>query len=200
HPAAADAGARDVTRPRNVGPAGFSGRVFPRQASHHVGRANVSFRRCAGRVVLRHGDVLQSGRTRVFGQGLSGSRPLCGGSSPPRVLFPMPFFRSARIELIGAGTIPIPDVRWSVRYTPYVDPPNHVAYFHATYRDHSQPEVGKDLILLDTREQEGSEEWSGHFVGTSIIFSHRSNLSTLEGDPRFFFDDSLSPQGYGTGT
>ncbi len=114
--------------------------------------------------------------------------------------FPMPFFRSARIELIGAGTIPIPDVRWSVRYTPYVDPPNHVAYFHATYRDHPQPEVGKDLILLDTREQEGSEEWSGHFVGTSIIFSHRSNLSTLEGDPRFFFDDSLSPQDYGTGT
>ncbi len=30
--------------------------------------------------------------------------------------------------------------------------------------------------------------------------SHRSNLTTLEGDPRFFFDDSLSPQGYGTGT
>ena len=25
-------------------------------------------------------------------------------------------------------------------------------------------------------------------------------LSTLEGDPRFFFDDSQSPQGYGSGT
>ncbi|MBO0720592.1 MAG: DUF2961 domain-containing protein, partial [Blastocatellia bacterium] len=34
----------------------------------------------------------------------------------------------------------------------------------------------------------------------SIIFSHRSILNTLEGDPRFFFDDSLSPQAYGTGT
>ncbi|MCA1603645.1 MAG: DUF2961 domain-containing protein, partial [Acidobacteria bacterium] len=67
-------------------------------------------------------------------------------------------------------------------------------------KDHTQPEIGKDLVLLDTREQEGSAEWSGHFVGTSIIFSHRSNLTTLEGDPRFFFDDSLSPQGYGTGT
>ncbi|MDQ3254900.1 MAG: DUF2961 domain-containing protein, partial [Acidobacteriota bacterium] len=114
--------------------------------------------------------------------------------------FPMPFFRSARIELVGAGKTAIPDVQWSVRDTPYTDPPNHVAYFHATYKDHPQPELGKDLVLLDTREQEGSAEWSGHFVGTSIIFSHRSNLTTLEGDPRFFFDDSLSPQGYGTGT
>jgi D-arabinan exo alpha-(1,3)/(1,5)-arabinofuranosidase (non-reducing end) len=114
--------------------------------------------------------------------------------------FPMPFFRSAHVELIGAGGTPISDVQWSMRYTPYTDPVNHVAYFHATYKDHPQPELGQDLVLLDTREQEGSVDWSGHFVGTSIIFSHRSNLTTLEGDPRFFFDDSLSPQAYGTGT
>ncbi|MBO0858672.1 MAG: DUF2961 domain-containing protein [Chloracidobacterium sp.] len=114
--------------------------------------------------------------------------------------FPMPFFRSARFELAGAGSEPISDVHWSVRYMPYTDPVNYVAYFHATYKDHPQPELGHDLTLLDTREQEGSREWSGHFVGTSIIFSHSSNLTTLEGDPRFFFDDSLSPQAYGTGT
>src|SRR5205807_4000548 len=41
--------------------------------------------------------------------------------------FPMPFFRSARIELVGAGEA-VPDVRWSVRTTPYRDPANHVAY------------------------------------------------------------------------
>ncbi len=114
--------------------------------------------------------------------------------------FPMPFFRSARIELVGSGRSAIPEVQWSVRYTPYADPPSHVAYFHATYKDFPQPELGKDLILLDTRTEEHSEEWSGHFVGTSIIFSRSSTLRTLEGDPRFFFDDSLSPQGYGTGT
>jgi len=111
--------------------------------------------------------------------------------------FPMPFFRSARIELIGAEK---PGIRWSVRYVPYRDPANHVAYFHATYRDHPEPEPGKDLVLLDTREAEGGGDWSGHFVGTSWIFSHRAILSTLEGDPRFLFDDSLSPQAYGTGT
>jgi hypothetical protein len=114
--------------------------------------------------------------------------------------FPMPFFRSARIELIGPESIAIPDVHWTVRTAPYRDPANHVAYFHATYADHPKPELGKDLMLLDTRTVEGSEEWSGHLAGTSFIFSHRANLSTLEGDPRFFFDDSLTPQAQGTGT
>jgi hypothetical protein len=114
--------------------------------------------------------------------------------------FPMPFFRSARIELAGPEAEAIPGVRWRVRYTPYADPANHVAYFHATYADHPRPELGKDLVLLDTRKAEGSEEWSGHLAGTSFIFSHRANLTTLEGDPRFFFDDSLTPQAQGTGT
>src|SRR5260370_37317790 len=54
--------------------------------------------------------------------------------------------------------------------------------------------------MLDTSKAEGSEEWSGHLAGTSFIFSPRANLSTLEGDPRFFFDDSLTPQAQGTGT
>ncbi|MPY90040.1 MAG: DUF2961 domain-containing protein [Luteitalea sp.] len=114
--------------------------------------------------------------------------------------FPMPFFRSARIELSGPGRTAIPNVTWRVRYAPYTDPPNHVGYFHATSRDHPTPEAGKDLVLLDTRQTEGGGDWSGHFVGTSFIFSHDAALSTLEGDPRFFFDDSQTPQAYGTGT
>jgi hypothetical protein len=113
--------------------------------------------------------------------------------------FPMPFFRSAHVELVGHENEAL-EVLWSVRYTPYTDPANHVAYFHATYADHQRPEPGKDLILLDTRKVEGSEEWSGHLAGTSFIFSHEANLSTLEGDPRFSFDDSLTPQAQGTGT
>jgi hypothetical protein len=113
--------------------------------------------------------------------------------------FPMSFFRSAKVELVGADTA-INDVQWSVRYQPYLDPPNHVGYFHATYADHPTPELGQDLVLLDTRKTEGSEVWSGHLVGTSFIFSHKAVLNTLEGDPRFFFDDSLTPQAQGTGT
>jgi hypothetical protein len=114
--------------------------------------------------------------------------------------FPMPFFRNARIELIGNGSNAIPSVKWSVRHHPFKDPANHVGYFHATYRDHASPEPGHDLVLLDTRKVEGGGDWTGSFVGTSFIFSHRNYLGTLEGDPRFFFDDSMTPQAYGTGT
>ena len=116
-----------------------------------------------------------------------------------RCYFPMPFFRSARIELTGGGTA-IAGVQWAVRYAPFKDPPNQVGYFHATYADHPSPQPGHDMVLLDTRKAEGGGDWSGQFVGTSFIFSHEAILSTLEGDPRFFFDDSQTPQAYGTGT
>jgi hypothetical protein len=80
-----------------------------------------------------------------------------------------------------------------------------VGYLHATYRDHpgnpaASPKWGQDLVLLDTREVEGGGDWSGSFVGTSMIFSHAAVLNGLEGDPRFFFDDSQTPQAQGTGT
>jgi hypothetical protein len=114
--------------------------------------------------------------------------------------FPMPFFHSARIELVGNGETDLSGIRWSARYHPLKRPAGHAAYLHATYRDHANPDAGKDLVLLDTRAVEGGGDWSGSFVGTSWIFSHRAALNTLEGDPRFFFDDSQTPQAYGTGT
>ncbi len=114
--------------------------------------------------------------------------------------FPMPFFREAKIELIGGGETGFSGIDWTVRHEPFDGPPQHVGYFHATYRDHPKPELGQDLVLLDTRQTEGGGDWSGSFAGTSFIFTHQNNLQTLEGDPRFFFDDSQSPQAYGTGT
>jgi hypothetical protein len=131
------------------------------------------------------------------------SFPLVVHYGPDRVYlscyFPMPFFRSARVELTGAD-VPIADVDWKIRSAPYRDPANFVGYFHATYRDHPTPELGKDLVLLDTTRTEGGGDWSGQFVGTSFIFSDAAVLDTLEGDPRFFFDDSRTPQAQGTGT
>ncbi len=113
--------------------------------------------------------------------------------------FPMPFFRSAKVELSGGGT-DFSRVSWKVRHAPFKGEPNHVGYLHATYGDHPSPERGKDLVLLDTTKVEGGGDWSGSFVGTSFIFSKEAVLTTLEGDPRFFFDDSQTPQAQGTGT
>jgi len=114
--------------------------------------------------------------------------------------WPMPFFKNARIELQNRGATPLKDVRYEVRTVPYPDPPNHVGYFHATYSDHPRPKPGNDVVFLDTSNVEGGGEWSGNFVGMSWVFSERGNLRTLEGDPRFFFDGSRTPQAWGTGT
>jgi hypothetical protein len=113
--------------------------------------------------------------------------------------FPMPFQTSAHIALTGGGTA-ASGIGWQVRTVPLVDLPDTSAYFHATYVDHGTPVSGHDLVFLDTTAAEGGGDWCGSFVGTSFIFSDAANLTTLEGDPRFFFDDSETPQGMGTGT
>jgi hypothetical protein len=122
-----------------------------------------------------------------------------GGRIVLACYFPMPFFRSAQIELAGAGQA-VDGVEWKLRTLPLHQPANQLAYFHATYRDIPHPGPGQDMVLLDTRGLEKANDWSGSFVGTSFIFSHDARLETLEGDPRFFFDDSLTPQAQGTGT
>jgi hypothetical protein len=115
-------------------------------------------------------------------------------------VFPMPFAQSARLELANAADAAVTGLRWAIRTAPLREPLGTVGYFHATYRDHANPVDGEDLVLLDTQETEGGGDWSGSFVGTSLIFTHAGNLRTLEGDPRFFFDDSRTPQAHGTGT
>ncbi len=113
-------------------------------------------------------------------------------------VFPMPYFGSARVELVGGESTAT--VRWRLRTAPLDEHPSRLGYFHASYADHPEPVPGEDLLLLDTRGAEGADDWSGSFVGASWIFSHRGVLNTLEGDPRFFFDDARTPQAYGTGT
>lgn len=113
--------------------------------------------------------------------------------------YPMPFFKTAKFELTGItpGDVVID---YEIRYEREKMAANQSSYFHATYHDIPKPELGRDMTWLDTQGAEGHQEWSGSFLGTSFIFSHNANLNTLEGDPRFFFDDSQTPQAYGTGT
>ena len=114
--------------------------------------------------------------------------------------WPMPYFRNARIEIQERQGKPLKDIRWEIRTVPFTDPVNHVGYFHATYSDQPSPVLGRDITFLDTEQTEGGGVWSGHFVGMSWVFTRKGSVSTLEGDPRFFFDDSQTPQGWGTGT
>lgn len=112
--------------------------------------------------------------------------------------YPMPFFRSATFELtdIDPGDV---EISYEIRYERFTGNPALSSYFHATYKDLPKPDLAKEMIFLDTRGMEGHDEWSGSFIGTSFIFSHDANFFCLEGDPKFYFDDSKSPQGHGTG-
>jgi len=112
--------------------------------------------------------------------------------------FPMPFQRSVHVALVGGATPAT--VTWTARTQAYSDSPAWAGYLHASYVDQGTPRPGSDLVMLDTTSTEGGGDWCGQIVGTSFIFSDRANLGTLEGDPRFFFDDSQTPQVQGTGT
>jgi len=114
--------------------------------------------------------------------------------------WPMPFFRHVKIEIQERQGLTFSNIKWEIRTVAFTDPINHVGYFHATYSDHPKPKLGQDVIFLDTSKVEGGDLWSGNFVGMSWIFTRNGFLPTLEGDPRFFFDQSRTPQAWGTGT
>ncbi|MBK7396173.1 MAG: DUF2961 domain-containing protein [Myxococcales bacterium] len=113
--------------------------------------------------------------------------------------FPMPFFERAKIELVSDG-VAIEGLTVHVRTAPLPAEPVDLAYFHATFRDHGVGKPGHDHVLLDTTTVEGGGDFCGSFVGTTYQFSDRAELRTLEGDPRFLFDDAESPQAQGTGS
>ena len=144
------------------------------------------------------GSLYNRAQLPVLVGGLLANVELVGSRVQLAMYFPMPFHASARIALVGAGA-PIADVHVSARTLADAVPAALEGYFHATFVD-QQPIAGSDLVLLDTTAAEGGGAWCGAFVGTSFTFSDRADFDTLEGDPRFFFDDARSPQGYGTGT
>jgi hypothetical protein len=54
--------------------------------------------------------------------------------------FPMPYFKSAALELVNDGDAAVNDVSWAVRGTAFTGSPSTVGYFHATYRDFPTPQ------------------------------------------------------------
>jgi hypothetical protein len=105
--------------------------------------------------------------------------------------FPMPFNRSARVELSYGGLTPLEDVNWEATVEPLTVPSSWFGTFHANYASFNDLVPGQDLTLLDVRG-------TGKIVGTVINFG--SIGDTLEGDIRFYLDDAQTPQIAVTGT
>jgi len=98
--------------------------------------------------------------------------------------------------LIGPETAS-PRSAGAVRYAPYSDPANHVAYFHATYADHPKPELARPG-LLDTRKSRGQRGLVGP-PGWNVVhlLAHARTCPRSKVTRGFFFDDSLTPQAQG---
>lgn len=99
---------------------------------------------------------------------------------------PMPFHRSARVELRSSAHKP---ARVSGSVTLLGAPPEPDALeLHAHRYDHQPPPLGQDYVVLDVRG-------AGHFAG--VVMDRPGHM---EGDDRFFVDGGTAPALHGTGT
>lgn len=137
-----------------------------------------------------------------FGSGLGETdvRALPLGMSPSGRYYcflPMPFWTSARIEIVNETPGPAPKLRWTVETTPPADlgyEADRVGLFKARYQ-HEWPTVpGKDYTLLDTTAR-------GVYVGQVMTVEPiRPEVKRWwEGDLRMFVDGRRHPALQGTG-
>jgi len=109
--------------------------------------------------------------------------------------FPMPFNRSARIEVVNETGEEVQSFYYHIDYhqlTGPLDP--SVAYFHAMWRREPRTAPGKDYLLLDARGE-------GHLVGVNMSMqSYDGDTQFLEGDEKFTVDGEKHPSIVGTGT
>ena len=105
--------------------------------------------------------------------------------------WPMPFWKSARIEIVNDSSAPV-TVAAAIAQTPkekFAYPQGDAGHFYAKQTKYSDP--GDGLYAI------GFHEWGlGHVVGANFF----SQNYCMEGDELTFFDGSRSPQIHGNGT
>ena len=136
--------------------------------------------------------------TYLFGAG-SGEGPvqsLAFGLTPQGagyLYFPMPFRRSARIEIENRSALALQNGIFTVSLRSFVndfEAEDDILPFHATYNS-SHTEAGKDTVFLDAVGR-------GKVVGVVYDFGFISQI--LEGDEKIFIDGATTPTYQGTGT
>ncbi|MBD2867408.1 glycoside hydrolase family 172 protein [Paenibacillus arenilitoris] len=131
-----------------------------------------------------------------------GTRSLPAGMDDSGVMyayFPMPFERSARVELANEGAEAARGIAYEIRHRAFAGSFDRIGYFKTRFSEwQAEAYDNKDLVALDV-------EGAGKFIG--VVQSLRSELNQgpvdrwhLEGDEKIFVDGSLSPAVHGTGT
>lgn len=117
--------------------------------------------------------------------------------------FPMYFSNSGKLELVSTGSSEFSNISYQIEYIPLSSIDGlgtKIGNFNATYNEEIPVTSGVDYKMVDITGQ-------GQIVATVLAmkcWSPIDGLETfvqcLEGDERFYFDDSDHPAIYGTGT
>lgn len=108
--------------------------------------------------------------------------------------FPMPFEKSAKIEIENLMSDSV-SLWYSVGYQAVKKLPKNALRFHAKFRRERKTKRKENYLILDAKGQ-------GHFVGCLLSMQNyqKDNLLFLEGDEFISVDDDKTPSVLGTGT
>lgn len=107
--------------------------------------------------------------------------------------FPMPFSKSARIEVTNEGNEPCHAFYFYIDWQKLDKLPKDTAYFHAKYRQEYPCVSGKNYLILDAVGK-------GQFVGCNLSVRTKEAGWWGEGDDFFFIDGETEPSLRGTGS
>ena len=106
---------------------------------------------------------------------------------------PMPFRKSAKIEVTNEGKEPVHALYWYIDWQKADSLPADTAYFHAKYRQEFPCRKGSDYLILFARGK-------GHFVGCNLSVRVNEIGWWGEGDDFFYVDGETEPSLRGTGS
>lgn len=107
--------------------------------------------------------------------------------------FPMPFAKSARIEVTNEGKEGCGAFYYYIDWQQMKALPKDTAYFHAKYRQEYPCVSGRDYLILDAAGK-------GHYVGCNLSVRTKEAGWWGEGDDFFYIDGETEPSLRGTGS
>ena len=109
--------------------------------------------------------------------------------------FPMPFNKSAKIEVVNETGMEVYAFYYHIDYQKVKEElPENVGYFHAFWKRDIKMNSKKNYVVLEA-------EGEGQFVGLNMnMQSYDGRLWFLEGDEMVYVDGEKFPSVYGTGT
>ncbi|MBP1656668.1 MAG: hypothetical protein H6Q31_1269 [Bacteroidetes bacterium] len=109
--------------------------------------------------------------------------------------FPMPFARSARMEIVNETGQEVQSFYYHINYRQLTQPPSpDIAYFHAVWHREPRTQPGQPYLILEAKGK-------GHLVGVNMNMQGIDNgMQYLEGDEMVYVDGEKRPSLQGTGT